>query len=126
MITVLLVDDQPAIRRGLRMRLALEPDLLVVGEAGDGKAALALAYTLRPMVILMDIAMPGMDGLAATSALRDLGSRCAVVILSLHDDMPNRLAAAAAGAAAFVAKQGDVQSLLTTIRAAGAPPPSSS
>jgi CheY-like chemotaxis protein len=70
MIRVLLVDDQPSIRRGLRMRLALEPDLTVVGEAGDGATAVALATALQPEVVLMDVAMPGMDGIAALQALR--------------------------------------------------------
>lgn len=120
MITILLVDDQATIRRGLRMRLALEPDVLVVGEAEDGKTALVLASMLQPAVVLMDITMPGMDGLVATRALRRLAPRCAVVILSLHDTTTNRAAAEAAGAVAFIAKQGDVQPLLAAIRAAPA------
>ena len=67
MITILLVDDQPLMRSGLRMRLELEPDLAVIGEAGDGAAALALARETHPQVVIMDIEMPIMDGITATA-----------------------------------------------------------
>ena len=70
MIRVILVDDQITVRHGLRMRLMLEPDMLVVGEAGDGQEALHLALSLSPDVVLMDIEMPGMDGIAATEAMK--------------------------------------------------------
>src|SRR5437763_16909226 len=86
MIRVVLVDDQPLVRQGLRMRLALEPDISVVGEAGDGATALSLAQDGSPDVVVMDVAMPGMDGIAATAALRRLAPRIAVVIHTLHDD----------------------------------------
>ncbi|MBI2323175.1 MAG: response regulator transcription factor, partial [Chloroflexi bacterium] len=86
LLTVLLVDDRAAVRRGLRMRLALEPDLAIVGEACDGAAALALVPMVRPDVVLVDVAMPGMDGIAATAALRARAPRTAVVVLSIHDD----------------------------------------
>lgn len=75
MITVLLVDDQPGVRRGLRMRLAVEPDLRVVGEAEDGEAAVALAAALCPDVVLMDVEMPRLDGIAATTAVRSVAPR---------------------------------------------------
>src|SRR6187431_1871534 len=86
MITLVLVDDQPTVRRGLRMRLALEADFRVVGEAEDGISALALIGELRPDVVLMDAQMPHMDGIIATVALRAAFPETAVVILSLHDD----------------------------------------
>jgi YesN/AraC family two-component response regulator len=70
MIRVLLVDDQPVVRRGLRVRFQLEPDLQVVGEASTSREALTLAQTLSPDVVLMDIEMPGMDGIEDTAALR--------------------------------------------------------
>jgi two-component system, NarL family, response regulator NreC len=118
MIRLLLVDDQPAVRRGLGLRFHLEPDLEVVGEASTGTEALALAQTLTPDVVLMDIAMPGMDGIAATAALRRVVPQSAVVILSIHDDAQTRGRAQAAGAVAFVEKRGAIDSLLAVIRQA--------
>jgi DNA-binding NarL/FixJ family response regulator len=112
----LLVDDQPAVRRGLRMRLALEPDILVAGEAEDGAAALALMPKLRPDIVLMDAQMPRMDGIIATVALRAAYPDAAVVILSLHDDQATRKQAAAAGAVAFLSKQATDTTLVAVLR----------
>ena len=118
MIRVVLVDDQPLVRQGLRMRLALEPDISVVGEAGDGATALSLAQAGSLDVVVMDVAMPGMDGIAATAALRRLAPRIAVVIHTLHDDAQTEARARAAGAVAFVAKRGAADALLPAIRQA--------
>lgn len=118
MITVLLVDDQPAVRRGLRMRLSLEPDLTVVGEAEDGEVALAQVAAMRPRVVLMDVEMPRMDGITATAALRALAPETLVVILTIHDDRMTRARAAAAGASAFVEKQAVDPTLVSVIRQA--------
>ena len=120
MIRLLLVDDQPAVRRGLRMRLALEPDILIAGEAEDGAAALALMPELRPDIVLMDAQMPRMDGIIATVALRAAYPNAAVVILSLHDDQATRKQAAAAGAAAFLSKQASDTTLVAVLRGAAA------
>ena len=120
MITVLLVDDQSIVRQGLRMELALEPDMAVVGEAESGEKALALAAHLQPNVILMDIELPFMDGITTTAELRTVAPACAVVILSLYDDAKMRAQAQAAGAVAFVGKQEPGEKLLTTIRRAAA------
>jgi DNA-binding NarL/FixJ family response regulator len=119
-IMVLLVDDQPAMRQGLRLRLAIESDITVVGEAGDGQSAVDLAGTLTPDVVVMDVTMPGMDGIAATRALRAAVPSSAVVILTLHDDAATRHRASLAGAAAFVAKHHPPSELLAAIRAAAA------
>lgn len=115
MIRVLLVDDEPVVRRGLRARFQLEPDIEVVGEAINGAEALTLAQTLLPDVVLMDVQMPELDGIAATQALRALVPRCAVVVLSIHDDALSREQARAAGAVAFVQKRGDLDALLAAI-----------
>ena len=112
-IRLLVVDRQPAVRRGLKMRLALEEDLEVVGEAGDADGAIPLARALRPDVILLDIEMPG--GIANSEALR-AAPRSAVVVLTLRDDSATRERAREAGAAAFVAKRRTEGILLAAIR----------
>jgi NarL family two-component system response regulator YdfI len=115
-ISIVLVDDQATVRQGLRMRLTLEQDMEVVGEAESGEAALRLVRALSPDVVLMDVEMPGMDGIVATAALRATAPHVAVVILSLYDDARTRARAREAGAAAFVAKHQAKTALLATIR----------
>ncbi len=118
MIRLLLVDDQPAARRGLGLRLHLEPDIQIVGEASSGSEALSKAEALSPDVVLMDVEMPGMNGIEATAALRATASTSAVVMLSIHDDPQTRGRAQAAGAVAFVEKRGATGTLLSVIRQA--------
>jgi DNA-binding NarL/FixJ family response regulator len=122
-IRVVLADDQPAIRQGLRLRLGLEPDIEIVGEAADGSDAVALAATLHPDVVVMDVTMPRLDGISATSQLLAQTPTSAVVILSLHDDEATRTRARHAGAAAFVAKHDADRLLLAAIREAAANTP---
>ena len=117
-IRVLLVDDQPSIRNGLTMRLELEPDVTVVGEAADGASALRVIEMLKPDVVVMDYEMPGMNGLDATRALTEAGIGCAVVMLSIHDDAVVKAAASRAGVSAFVAKHEPSERLLAAIRRA--------
>ena len=115
-VRLLLVDDRSSVRRGLRIWLALEPDLEVVGEACGGAEAISLTQALRPDVVLMDIEMPGMDGISAATALRSVAPQSAVVILTIHDDATTRARAQEAGAAAFVAKHRMEETLLAEIR----------
>lgn len=122
-IRLLLVDDEVAVRRGLRMQLELEPDVEVVGEASDGSGALDLIERLRPDVVLMDVRMKGMDGLQTLEALNARGPRTAVVMLTLHDDAITRAHAFAAGARAFVGKHEPSEALVDAIRNAFNPPP---
>jgi DNA-binding NarL/FixJ family response regulator len=118
MIRVLIVDDQAAVRRGLQMRLTLEPDIEIVGEAGDGRVAIDLARRLMPDVVLMDIEMPLMDGLTAAAALHESSCGPRVVMLSLHDDAQTAARARLAGASALIGKQESFERLLEAIRGA--------
>lgn len=118
MIKILLADDQSNVRRGLRMRLDLEPGVDIVGEAHDGASAIALARALSPDVILMDVEMPGMDGITATETLHREAPNCCVVLLTIHDDARTRARAASAGCAAFISKTRIDTNLMDAIRQA--------
>lgn len=115
MIRLLLVDDQKNVRRGLRMRLELEPDVEVIGEADNGETAINQVQTLKPDIVLMDVEMPKMDGISATQELCSADAGCPVVILSLYDDCITRERARRAGAKAFIAKHQLEQSLMAAI-----------
>jgi len=119
-IRVLLVDDQPLIRAGLRMLCAVEDDLEVVGEAGDGREAVTLAERLAPDVVVMDLRMPGVDGISATS--RILASRPAtrVLVLTTFGDDDHLYPALTAGACGFLLKDAPPADLLEGIRRAAA------
>src|SRR5690348_1578422 len=120
MIRVLLVDDQPLIRAGLRMLCDAEADLEVVGEAGDGRQAVSLAERLSPDVVVMDLRMPGVDGISATS--RILASRPAarVLVLTTFGDDDHLYPALTAGACGFLLKDAPPTELLDGIRRAAA------
>jgi DNA-binding NarL/FixJ family response regulator len=121
MIKLLLVENQPAIRFGLRMWLRLAPDLTIVGEAGDGLAALSQAALVRPDVILLGIENDsgGIDSIRLIKALGSAAPGSAIVILSLHDDAITRRRLLLAGAAAFVSKHDSGERVLQAIRQAG-------
>lgn len=116
MIRILIVDDQAATRKGLRMLLSLEPDLDIVGEAEDGAAGVAYALATAPDVVLMDLVMPGLDGITATSDLHSLLPASAVIVLTLHDDLQTRERAYNAGAVAVLGKHEGDEALLAAIR----------
>jgi DNA-binding NarL/FixJ family response regulator len=98
------------------MRLQLEPDIIVVGEAQSGAAAIRAAAELRPDVLVMDFEMPDMDGVEATRTLTAAGSNARVVMLSIHDTLSVRSAASAAGVRSFVAKHEPSERLMAAIR----------
>src|SRR5262249_60073772 len=85
-ITCLIVDDHEVVREGLRLSLSRAPHIRVIGEAADGEAAVALAERRRPMVVIMDVRMPGMDGLEATQALMDKSPDSSVLIFTAYSE----------------------------------------
>jgi DNA-binding NarL/FixJ family response regulator len=103
-ITVLLVDDHSLVRRGFRRMLEDEPDMKVVGEAGDGEEAVRLAKELRPQVVVMDCALPGMNGLQATREILEDASHTAVLMLSMHTESTWVRQAIDAGAKGYMLK----------------------
>src|SRR6202045_1443063 len=103
-IRVLIVDDQALVRAGFRMILDAQPDLEVVGEAADGSAAIDAVRTLRPDVVLMDIRMPGVDGIEATRRITELNVPSKIVILTTYDLDEYVFDALAAGASGFLLK----------------------
>jgi DNA-binding NarL/FixJ family response regulator len=116
MIRVLIVDGQTEVRWGLRMRLAIEPDMAVVGETGKAEEALALAQVLDPDVIVVDIGMHGAEGVNIVQHLRTAAPTAAVVVLTLRGDEETRTRAQEAGAQAFLDKYGGAADLLQAIR----------
>jgi len=116
MIRLLIVDDQATVRQGLHMLFATTPDISVVGEAVCGESAVDLAALLYPDVVLMDVEMPGMDGIATTRAFHRLRPQAGIIVLSIHDDDRTQALALTAGAAAFVAKSMPPDALLAAIR----------
>jgi len=103
-ITVLLVDDHSLVRRGFRRMLEDEADMDVVGEAGDGEEAVRLAKELRPNVVVMDCALPGMNGLQATRAILENRPEASVLMLSMHSESTWVRQAIEAGAKGYVLK----------------------
>jgi DNA-binding NarL/FixJ family response regulator len=103
-ITVLLVDDHSLVRRGFRRMLEDEADIEVVGEAGDGEESVQLAKTLRPQVVVMDCALPGMNGLEATRRIIDESPETSVLMLSMHSESTWVRQAIESGAKGYVLK----------------------
>jgi DNA-binding NarL/FixJ family response regulator len=118
LIRVLIVDDQALVRAGFRMILEAQPDLEVVGEAADGSAAIDAVRTLRPDVVLMDIRMPGIDGIEATRRLSEAGVPGKIVILTTYDLDEYVFDALAAGASGFLLKHVPPEELVRGVRVA--------
>ncbi|MEV0198174.1 response regulator transcription factor [Nonomuraea sp. NPDC050691] len=117
---VVLADDQPLIRAALRMVITDAPDLELVGEAGTGSEAVLLAESLRPDVVVMDIRMPGMDGIEATRLITAGPSGAAVVVLTTFDDDDYVYGALRAGASGFLVKDMALDDILAAIRVVAA------
>jgi DNA-binding NarL/FixJ family response regulator len=116
MIRVLLVDDQSLLRTGFRMILEVESDIEVVGEAADGRSGVSMASALHPDVVLMDVRMPGMDGIAATASITAAGPASKVLILTTFDLDQYVFAGLKAGASGFLLKDAPPAELITAIR----------
>ena len=119
-IRVLVVDDHPVVRRGVTELLASVPDVEVVGATGDGADGVALAESLDPDVVLMDIEMPGVDGVEATRRIGSAAPHTAVVILTTFADRARITRALDAGAAGYLLKDAEPSELIDGIRAAAA------
>ncbi|NJL64203.1 MAG: response regulator transcription factor [Methylacidiphilales bacterium] len=117
MIKVLIVDDQHLIRQGLRTLLELEPDLEIIGEAENGQEALNLIRELAPDVVLMDMRMPVMDGVAATRAIQKDFTKVKVLVLTTFDDNEYVTAALQHGAMGYLLKDTPSEELAVAIRA---------
>ncbi len=115
-IRVLLVDDHQVVRRGLRTFLEIQDDIEVVGEAGDGAEGVARAEELRPDVVLMDIKMPGTDGIDALRRLRELANPAKVLIVTSFTEQRTVVPALRAGASGYVYKDVDPDALAGAIR----------
>ncbi len=115
-ITVLLVDDHAILREGLRALLGYYSDIRIVGEAADGAEALRCVQVLRPDVVLMDIAMPGMNGLQATQRIREQYPATRVLILTQHEDRQYVMPLLQAGASGYVLKRALGADLINAVR----------
>lgn len=117
MLRVLLVEDHVTVRQGLKLLIEEQPDMEVVGEAGDGAAAMAQVADLEPDIVIMDIAMPGMNGLVATRGIKERAPTIAVVALTRYNDDAYLQELLRAGASGYVLKQSPSAELLHAIRA---------
>jgi DNA-binding NarL/FixJ family response regulator len=117
MIRIVLADDHAVLRAGLRALLDREPDVSVIGEAGDGATAIELVVSLKPDVLLLDVTMPGNEDLGVLRALREREPATHILILTMHEEEALLRAALELGAAGYVLKRAAEDDLLTAIRA---------
>ena len=120
MIRLLIVDDHPAFRRGLELMLSDVDDIEVVAQAASGEEAVELAARFAPDVVLMDLRMPGLDGIESTRRLKRLHSSLSVVVLTMFEDDASVFAAMRAGARGYVLKGADQDEIERAVRAAAA------
>jgi NarL family two-component system response regulator LiaR len=118
MIRVVIADDHQVVRQGLSFLLSSEPGIEVAGEAADGVAALQAVRALRPDVLLLDLFMPRMDGMAVLRQMREEGLTTPVLVLTSAQDREHLLAAVKAGALSFLPKTADVDQVIESVRAA--------
>src|SRR5258708_2624843 len=118
-LRVALVDDHRLFRDGLRALLALQPDLQVVGEAADAREAYAMVASAKPDVVLLDVTLPGIDGIAATRELLRRESRCRVLMLTMPTDEDYCVEAPAAGASGYALKDEPAAAIVAAIRRVG-------
>lgn len=116
-IRILLVEDHAVVRAGLRMLLGSDPDMIIVGEAENGRQGVALAQELRPDVVLMDISMPDLNGIEATRQIKQICPEVAVLALTMHEDDQYFFAMLGAGASGYVPKRAAANDLIAAIRA---------
>ena len=115
-IRIVLADDHAVLRAGIRALLELQPDFQVVGDASDGAQAIAAVRALLPDVVLMDVGMPGMDGLAATRQIKEISPSTRILILTQHENKEYVLPALKVGASGYVLKRSEGDELLNAVR----------
>lgn len=120
MITIVLADDHPIVRQGIRALLDTQPDYEVVAEVDDGLAAIETVERLKPDVLIVDVMMPGLNGLEVTRRVRERLPQTRVIVLSMHSNEPYVLEALRNGATAYVLKATSTSSLMEAIQAAAA------
>jgi len=120
MTTIVLADDHQIVRQGLQVLLKAEPDLSVIGETGDGLEAVALVERLKPDVLIIDLMLPGLNGLEVTRQVNQRWPQTRVVILSMHVNEAYVLEALRNGAAAYVLKESSITDLVQAVREAAA------
>lgn len=116
-ISILIADDHAVLRAGLRMLLNAQPDMVVVGEVGSGAELLAQVETLRPMLIVLDLSMPGLGGLQVLPLLRKLVPQTRILVLTMHDDESYLTQALRDGASGYVLKKAADSELVAAIHA---------